>query len=424
MSRIRRTLRVALARDNMTFARRWPGKALVAAVLVAIPGVLLVRSVRGGSYIDDSWIAILAALVVAVSYALSRRLLATVLVTGLVVGAASLAMTPHVGVAGTGDGTVLERLDDVRADGLLDGYRDLAVAIVDMDAATPVRFAGLGADQNTRMEIGSLTKAMTGLVIADAVQRGEIRLDAAVSTYLPQLNGSPAGTVTMRELVTHTAGYVAFGPDTMARGFWAAPLGRNFFSADITQVIEEARVGTLESRGTYVYSTLGAATAGLAVAAATGMDYRELMRTRLFDPLGMTDTAVEDDRNAVAGGWSASGLPVQPWVMGAYAPGGGVVSTAHDLVAFARALLDDTAPGLDAMDPAALAGADDTRVGIFWHISEEATGQTITWHTGQTGGYTTYFGIDRADGTAVIVVSDVSNPAVSDLGRALLADRT
>ena len=95
MSRIRRTLRVALARDNMTFARRWPGKALVAAVLVALPVVLLVRSVRGGSYIDDSWIAILAALVVAVSYALSRRLLATVLVTGLIVGAASLAMTPH-----------------------------------------------------------------------------------------------------------------------------------------------------------------------------------------------------------------------------------------------------------------------------------------------------------------------------------------
>ena len=51
-----------------------------------------------------------------------------------------------------------------------------------------------------------------------------------------------------------------------------------------------------------------------------------------------------------------------------------------------------------------------------------STGQTITWHTGQTGGYTTYFGIDRADGTAVILLSDVSNPAISDLGRELLAD--
>jgi CubicO group peptidase (beta-lactamase class C family) len=422
MSRIRQTLRVALARDTSTFARRWPGKVFVAVVLGAIPAVLLLRSVRGGSYIDDSWLAALAALVVVIAYALSRRLLATVLVAGLVLGATSLAMTPQVAAASAGDDTVLERLDALRSDGMLDGYRNLAVATVDLDAATPVRFAGLGADQNTRVEIGSLTKAMTGLVIADAVQRGEIRLDAPVSTYLPQLQGSPAGTVTMRELVTHTAGYVAFGPATVTRGFWAAPLGHNFFSADISQVIEEARSGTLESRGTYVYSTLGAATAGLAVAAATGMDYPELMRTRLFDPLGMTDTAVEDDRNAVAGGWSASGLPVQPWVMGAYAPGGGVISTAHDLATFAGALLDGTAPGLSAMDPAAPAGAEDTHVGMLWHISHEPTGQTVTWHTGRTGGYTTYFGIDRADGTAVILLSDVSNPAISDLGRELLAD--
>ena len=40
-----------------------------------------------------------------------------------------------------------------------------------------------------------MTKAMTGLVIADAVSRGEIRMDAPVATYLPQLGGSPAGAV-------------------------------------------------------------------------------------------------------------------------------------------------------------------------------------------------------------------------------------
>lgn len=421
MSRYRQTLRVALARDTSTFAKRWQGKALVVAVLVAIPGVLLLRSVRGGSYIDDSWIAVLAAVVVVVAYALSRRLLATVLVAVLVLGVAAIGMAPQVAASRTGDHTVLERLDAERVDGMLDGYRDVAVATVNLHAAAPVRFAGFGADHHTRMEIGSLTKAMTGLVIADAVQRGEIRLDAPVATYLPQLEGSSAGAVTMQELVTHTAGYAAFGPATVARGFWGAPLGRNFFSADVAQVVEEARAGSLESRGTYVYSTLGAATAGLAVAAATGMDYPELMRTRLFDPLGMTETAVEDDRNAVDGGWSASGLPVQPWVMGAYAAGGGVVSTAHDLAIFATAILDGTSPGLAALDPAAPAGADGTRVGMFWHVSEEPTGQTIAWHTGQTGGYTTYFGIDRADRTAVILLSDVSNPALSDLGRELLA---
>ena len=422
MSRRRQTLRMAFAPDASTFARRWPGKLLVAAVLIAVPVALLARSVRGGSYIDDSWIAVLAAVVEVVAYALSRRILVTVLSVVVALGAASLGMDPRVAASETGDRAVLERLDVHRGDGLLNGYRDLAVATVDLGAATSVRFAGLGTDQHTRMEVGSLTKAMTGLVVADAVERGEIRLDAAVSTYLPQLKRSPAGEVTIRELVTHTAGYAAFGPATMARGLWAAPLGQNFFAADDDRVMAEARAGTLESRGSYLYSTLGAATAGLAVASATGMDYPELLRARLFDPLGMSDTAVEDDRNMVAGGWSASGLPVRPWIMGAYAPGGGVVSTAHDLATFATALLDGTAPGLSAMDREATAGADDTAVGIFWHISDWPTGQTITWHTGQTGGYSTYFGIDRADGTAVILLSDVSNPAIADLGRELLAD--
>ncbi|GAA1060122.1 serine hydrolase domain-containing protein [Agromyces bracchium] len=421
MSRIPRSLRATFARDTSTFARRWPGKLFVVAVLVAVPAAFLLRSLLGGSYIDDSWVAVLAAFTLVVAYAFSRRLLVTVLVAALVLGAATLGMTPRVASAHTGDDALLARLESERAGGTLSGYRDLAVAKIDLDADTPVRFAGLGADETTRMEVGSLTKAMTGLVIADAVERGEIRLDASVSTYLPQLHGSEAGTVTMRELVTHTAGYVAFGPATMARGFWAAPLGRNFFSTEVAQVVEEARAGTLDTRGTYVYSTLGAATAGVAVAAAAGMSYAELMRTRLFEPLGMTATAVETDRNEVEGGWSASGLPVEPWVLGAYAAGGGVVSTAHDLAAFATALLDGTAPGLSAMDPIEAAGADDLRVGMFWHVSEESAGRTITWHTGQTGGYTTYFGIDRADRTAVVVLSDVSNPVSSELGRDLLA---
>ena len=109
--------------------------------------------------------------------------------------------------------------------GWLAGYHNVAVAEVDLDATQQVRLAGIGADETTVMEVGSMTKAMTGLVIADAVDRGEIRMDAPVSTYLPQLKGSPAGTVTLHELVTHTSGYAEFGAATVRRAAWKAPLG-------------------------------------------------------------------------------------------------------------------------------------------------------------------------------------------------------
>jgi hypothetical protein len=74
----------------------------------------------------------------------------------------------------------------------------------------------LGA-ATTTMEIGSITKALTGLVIADSVNRRELDLDFPISTYLPQLVGFPAREVTLRELVTHRAGYVQVGTATTRR---------------------------------------------------------------------------------------------------------------------------------------------------------------------------------------------------------------
>jgi len=226
----------------------------------------------------------------------------------------------------------------------------------------------------------------------------------------------------MDELVTHTSGYAEFGAATLRRAAWAAPLGRNFFTADSTEMTTDARALTLDGRGDYAYSTLGSAIAGQAVAAAAHMPYPELMRTRLFEPLGMSHTAIEVDHALVAGGESQTGLPVQPWVMDAYAPGAAAVSTTGDLARLATALLDGTAPGMAALEPTAATDKSNTRIGAFWQISTWQTGQTITSHAGQTGGYASYLGIDRTRRTAVVVLSDVANDA-GDLGSQLLAVR-
>jgi CubicO group peptidase (beta-lactamase class C family) len=421
----RRRLRTLLARDTASFARHWWGKLVVAAVLVGLPVSMVVTSLTGsryGRYADDSWKALLLLVVLAVAYLVSRRLVITVLIGALTVALVSWALSPNLADTRNGDATVLADVD-VQADrGTLAGHHDIAVAEVDLDSAQPVRLAGIGADDTTPMEVGSMTKAMTGLVVADAVSRGEIRMDSPVATYLPQLSGSPAGAATMHELVTHTSGYAEFGASTLRRAAWAAPLGRNFLDADTTQLIEEARDQTLGSAGRYAYSSLGAAIAGQAVAAAVHLSYPELMRTRLFEPLGMSRTAIQADAALVHGGTSQSGLPVQPWVMDAFAPTGGAVSTTGDLARLATALLDGTAPGLAALEPTTATDQSNTRVGTFWHTSTWQTGQTITHHAGQTGGYASYLALDRQARRAVIVLSDVANDA-GDLGSQLLADR-
>ncbi len=421
----RRPWRALLVRDADSLGHSWVGKVVVAVVLVLIPAAMVLSSVVGhryGRYADDSWKALLMLVVLAGTYLVSRRLLLTVFVASVTVGLASWVMSPNLATDRNGDATVLAHLTQQAGWGNLTGYQDVAVAEIDLRAPQAVRLAGIGADDTTVMEVGSMTKAMTGLVIADAVRRGEIRMDAPVATYLPQLKGSPAGTVTMHELVTHTSGYAEFGAATLQRAAWKAPLGQNFFTADDAQMTEETRNQTLSGRGSFAYSTLGAATAGQAAAAAAQMSYPDLMRTRLFEPLGMSHTAIEADHALVTGGRSQTGLPVQPWVMDAYAPGAAAVSTTGDLAKLATALLDGTAPGMAALEPTTPTDLWNTRIGDFWHTTTWQTGQTITHHAGQTGGYASYLGLDRTGHKAVIVLSDVANDA-SDLGSQLLANR-
>lgn len=184
---------------------------------------------------------------------------------------------------------------------------------------------------------------------------------------------------------------------------------------------EEIRGQKLGSRGSWGYFNLGAAAAGQAVAAAAGMGYPDLMRTRLFEPLGMSRTAIQEDHTLVAGGKSQTGLKVQPWLFDAYAPAGAAVSTTADLAKFATALLDGAAPGMAALYPTTPTLETGTSVGDFWAISTLQNGLTVTWHTGQTGGYTSYFGLDRAHHKAVVVLSDVATEATTGLGVDLLA---
>lgn len=85
----------------------------------------------------------------------------------------------------------------------------------------------LEVDPDTLFQIGSITKTFTGTAAMRLVERGELDLDAPVRTYLPGLrltDEDAAARVTMRHLLTHTAGWVGdyfddfgAGEDAIAR---------------------------------------------------------------------------------------------------------------------------------------------------------------------------------------------------------------
>ncbi len=413
MQVIRRRPIRALVRSNRQLGRLTGRLRLGRAALVFLAALnLLVRTLTSSTPWADSGAILVAGVIVAVAaYVATRRSFLTVILVITLLSAASWALSPRLASEQTGDQALLV---DIAPAG---GYHRLAVDLIDLNAADPVRHAEVGAADTARFEVGSLTKAMTGLVIADEVDRGELKLSDHLSAYLP-VDGTILADITIDELVTHTAGLPRDSTTTQLSALWRAPLGLRLLGASDAELLREARDVTLTGRGTFRYSNIGAALAGRAAATAAGLSYPELMRTRLFEPLRMSDTAVQSTR-IVAPGHTATGRPVQPWTMQGYAPAGAVVSTSRDLSLLAVALLTDRAPGMSALTPRHLRDAPDLQIGTFWMINTWPDGHIVTWHDGQTGGYSSLLYLDRQARRASIVLSDVALSG-NDLGNSLL----
>ena len=97
------------------------------------------------------------------------------------------------------------------------------------------------------------------------------------------------------------------------------------------------------------------------------------------------------------------------------------------MVRYAQALLDGSAPGVDALTPRWEAGLDafaprwkvgQQKVG-YARFTAEIEGRTITWHDGGTAGFASMIALDRASHRAVIILSN-TNAQVGGAGIALL----
>ena len=144
--------------------------------------------------------------------------------------------------------------------------RDVAVALVDLDDERVVRTAFLGrADLNTRFEIGSVTKGLTGMLVAAALARGELSLDTPIAEVLPEYGATEFGTVTVRELCSHTSGLPRLGGGVpfLARAVPFALLGLDpYRNLSARRLLAQASRAPVGRRGAYRYSNLGAAVVG------------------------------------------------------------------------------------------------------------------------------------------------------------------
>ena len=208
-----------------------------------------------------------------------------------------------------------------------------------------VTLSGVGARVDAPFEIGSISKALTGLLYVDALERGEVLPGSTLGDLLPV--GGIASGIRLDALSTHSSGLPslprAMAPLRRSVRLWTR--GTNPYGDTRDELLEQTRSVALGSKRAR-YSNLGFQLLGHAVAAGAGMPYRELLSERLALPLALTtmdapSTAAEIAPDAVRGR-SRSGREREPWTGEGIAPAGGIRASVEDLATLARALLAGT----------------------------------------------------------------------------------
>jgi serine-type D-Ala-D-Ala carboxypeptidase/endopeptidase len=286
--------------------------------------------------------------------------------------------------------------------------------------------AGVPLDGNTVFEIGSITKVFTGALLADMVARGEVRLDDPISKYLPSSVRVPSRNgrqITLGDLSTQSSGL-----PRLPTNLRPANIANPYADYSVAQLYEFLSGYTLprDVGEKYEYSNLGVGLLGHVLSLRAGKPYGQLLKERILDPLGMTDTGIEltaSMKRRMAQGFNAEGTPMLLWDLPTLAGAGALRSTANDMLKFLAANLDSSSAPIGSVLTKArtsMRNADrpGNRIGLGWHIVD-VFGSTETWHNGGTGGFRAFIGLDEAKHRGVIVLSN-STITPDDIGFHLL----
>lgn len=261
-----------------------------------------------------------------------------------------------------------------------------------------------GCGEDDDFEIGSISKAVTGMLYFDALARGEVRGDQRLGEWL-DLRGSDAAAVTLSSLSTHSSGLPRLQKGLALSGSLEMLVhGRNPYVATLPELLEQT-AATAVGKPKPAYSNLGYQVLGHALAAASGQTYAELVRTRVAAPLDLDPFYVpatpEELRPGALPGVSRRGKARDPWADAGLGPAGGIRASTRAMSRFGRAILDRRAPGLGALDPVAKFGG--ARIGAAW-LTMDLRGTEVTWHNGGTGGFRSVIFLDRRAGRGVVVL--------------------
>ncbi len=279
---------------------------------------------------------------------------------------------------------------------------------------------------DTIFDMASVSKLFTSILVVQQVERGAIRLEEPVASYLPAFAAQGKGAITVRQLLTHTSGPKSWMPLYSA---WPDKASR---IQAVMDVAPTSPPGT-----THLYSDLNLITLGALLERQTGQELDQLVRERITTPLAMKDTGYNPDPS-LKPRIAATEFQATPprgmvwgevhdenaWSLGGVAGHAGIFSTAHDMAVLAQTMLNGgtyaghrilSADSVRKMTTNYNTAFPGDSHGLGFELDQRfymggLSSPSTAGHTGYTG---TSIVIDTMSRSFAIVLSTASTPAAA-----------
>lgn len=267
-------------------------------------------------------------------------------------------------------------------------------------------------------EIGSITKTMTGILLAQAVVDKKLTLDDDIRSHLPGTYPNldfEGKKILIRHLATHTSGLPANPPGIPDDGKADAyeSYSHDKLLADLASIKLVTAPGL-----TFGYSNMGGGLCGPILENDYATTYEKLLRKVIFGPAKMTHSGIaltpEMDKNYTAP-HDARGVKTDRWIVNGIESAGAVRSDAQDMLRYARFNLNEKNPAV-ALSHRQLSSEGLPTMGIFWLRGESRAGGLYFSHEGGTGGFTSNILVMPQKHLAIVVLMNSGEQRAGQIG--------
>lgn len=287
---------------------------------------------------------------------------------------------------------------------------------------------------DTLFQTGSISKTFTGTMLMQLTEQGKVDLDAPVRKYLRDFklrDKEVTQKVTVRQLLTHMGGWVGDYFNDFGNGDDAL----DKMVRDVAKLPQVQPLGTIWS-----YNNTGFNIASRIIEIVTKKPYEQAAHEMLFDPIGLKMSffypsdilfthrfvvghqKVKHKRSAPQSGSVDKVQVARPWAIGRAGNGvGGVVSTARDLLKYARFHMSNgkkniiSGKSLRAMRVPQVDAGPRGLMGITWFIRKVGD-LTIYAHGGATNGQQAYFFFIPEEDFALAILTNSDDGGIITAG--------